>query len=137
MGPIGASLFFAMIEPSQLFSPLYKQTVVSELSADGIECFSIIWTVPENLPYVDGHFPGMPVFPAVGILDVSLVVLQCSAQNKKLRLKSVDSAKYLNLVTPGLQVRLDWKQLDIGQWQVDWKSEDLAKSYATLVLSVA
>ncbi len=35
----------------------------------------VTWTLPRSLPYFDGHFPGNPIFPAVGIVDASLHAL--------------------------------------------------------------
>ncbi len=81
----------------------------------------VIWTVPEDLPCFEGHFPGMPVLPAVVMLDVSCEFLRNALSRPGLRLATVSSAKFTGPVTPGMRVRIAFQEKE-GEWEVEWET---------------
>jgi 3-hydroxymyristoyl/3-hydroxydecanoyl-(acyl carrier protein) dehydratase len=103
-----------MIQPEKLFSHL-APTLSAADSAQG----SATWTVPGDLPYFNGHFPGAPILPAIAIIDASLVLLQ--KHTPTLNLSSVDAAKFLCPITPGQSVRIEWTAAGEHLWDVEWK----------------
>jgi len=94
------------------------------------------WTISKDLPYFNGHFPGTPVFPAIGIVDASFVLLRHVLERPELRLMGVTSAKFLSPIAPGTDLRLEW-QKGVGQtWRVDWKQAASQEPLATVQLLV-
>lgn len=96
----------------------------------------VVWKIPADLPYLNGHFPQTPIFPAVGIVDASTVILQKALQLESLRVKSVVAAKFLSPITPDQIVRIDWHKVSETEWQVEWKENSTARKLATLNLQV-
>lgn len=95
------------------------------------------WLVPPDLPYFDGHFPGQPVFPAVGIVDASLALIRKQSGRPNLNLLGISSAKFTVPVTPGLKVRLAIEAIGADEWRVDWSDEfDPSRRFASLNLRV-
>ncbi len=90
------------------------------------------WTVPVDLPYFNGHFPGFAVFPGVGIVDATLFFLQRALSNPNLTLSGVPSAKFLNPVSPGQKVRIELSIVGEKVWHAEWKDESSAKVLASL-----
>lgn len=93
------------------------------------------WIVPANLPYFDGHFPGKPVFPAIGILDASLALVRREAEQADLQLLGVVSAKFTAVLGPGARVLIATERVQDDEWQLDW-SDGGATKYASLRLKV-
>lgn len=60
-----------MINPEQVFQ--FSDTQRTPNSNGDIQ---ITWTVPEHLPYFEGHFPGNPMLPGVALLDLFQVLLR-------------------------------------------------------------
>lgn len=82
------------------------------------------WMVPDDLPYLRGHFPGHPVLPAVAIVDGSLEFLRASG----LVVSDVDlvlkRAKFMALILPGMRVRLQAQPKAENRWDIDWSNGD-------------
>lgn len=115
-----------MIEQREVFKELRL------LSGPTPQSFMAEWQVAPELPYLQGHFPGNPVFPAVGILDASVYAL--SERIPSTRLHAVLNAKFLNLVQPGRKLRLEFTadaQL-VGVWDVEWFEAGSDKALASL-----
>ena len=93
--------------------------------------------IAADSPYLDGHFPGMPVFPAVGIVDASLHFVQLVTGKAGLQLAGLPSAKFVSPIAPEQNLRIEIKALEEQKtWQLDWKDEQSSKTLATLKLSV-
>lgn len=125
-----------MIEAKKVFSSIAKNGVTPKTSADGLEVNSVVWRIPADLPYFAGHFPGTPVFPAIGILDASLVLLQNFLDNSELRIQAVESAKFLNLIGPEMQVCIEWHSLDGKSWLVEWKDASSSEILSSLEIQI-
>ena len=95
---------------------------------------SVLWTVPGDLPYFNGHFPQNPIFPAVGIVDASTALLGLFTQRPALHLQSIPMAKFLSPITPGQTVRIEWQKESETEWLVEWKDTASARNLATLRL---
>lgn len=107
-----------MIEPRQVFKTIQTGPVSQ-------------WTLPSDLPYFDGHFPGMPMLPAVGIIDASIYCLQNVTGKTKQAAQAVTNAKFLSPICPGQSVEIEVK--DAGpEWQVAWRESGTARELATL-----
>lgn len=117
-----------MIDPAQVF-----RTIRSELQADGR--IRAQWRVPADLPYFNGHFPGSPIFPAVGIVDATLQTLRAQLNNPSLQLAGISAAKFMSPILANHQVTLDLIPTAPGEWQAEWKDE--SKHLASLRLRTA
>jgi len=113
-----------MIEPAKVFNQIgqISQTVAR-------------WTVPAALPYLNGHFPENPIFPAVGIIDASTYLVQRNLNRPDLQVQSVDSAKFLQPIIPDQTVLIELANLSENTWQIEWKEDVTGKLLATLKLS--
>ncbi len=107
-----------MISPSHAFS------LTVEAAPGG---FTASWTVPSDLPYFEGHFPGNPVLPAVAILDATVECLRRALADKNLNLSAVVSAKFLEIIQPNSKVRIELKLHECGDWMAGWASDDVYK----------
>ena len=92
------------------------------------------WTVRPDLPYLEGHFPGNPILPAIAIIDASAYLLQQDLGVKKWTVKSVMSAKFMSPIMPGQTVQIAWQLVSEGVWKVNWSNEDSSKALAKLNL---
>jgi 3-hydroxyacyl-[acyl-carrier-protein] dehydratase len=93
--------------------------------------------ISSDSPYLNGHFPGMPVFPAVGIVDASLHFVKLVTRRADLQLAGLPHAKFISPIAPEQDLRIEIKALDErNTWQLDWKDEPSSKALATLRLSV-
>src|SRR5690606_27073371 len=91
------------------------------------------WTVPADLPYFQGHFPGQPVFPAVGIVDATLHALSVH-HGSKLTLAGVPQAKFLHPILPGQTVQIEMNAQGPKEWIANWK--DGSELLATLRIQI-
>jgi 3-hydroxymyristoyl/3-hydroxydecanoyl-(acyl carrier protein) dehydratase len=123
-----------MIEPNIVFASLIKSPIVTSLQEDGTKRNAIEWKIPTDLPYFNGHFPGTPVFPAVGIIDASIVLLRRVLDAPQLQFSTVDSAKFLNLIGPGAQVRIEWSEDENSVLDVNWLNPLTQETLATVSL---
>lgn len=102
-----------MIQPSEIFE-------FEAIRGEGA-CAQTEWLVPADCPYLEGHFPGQPVLPAVAMIDGSLELFRRARGVKpaegELHLKK---AKFTGMVTPGMKVSLSLQHQD-SRFDVDWK----------------
>jgi len=91
-------------------------------------------TIPEDLPFFDGHFPGNPVLPGIMVIELSCDFLRRvdPALNHQ-RLTTILNAKFTKAVTAGMKVRLEAEKKAEG-WTVRWSDEG-AKEVAVLSLA--
>lgn len=93
--------------------------------------------IPPESPYLNGHFPGMPVFPAVGIVDASLHFVRQVSGNLDLQLDGLPNAKFLSPISPDQALLIEVKAIEAQKvWQLEWKDEQSSKTLAALRLSV-
>lgn len=59
-----------MINPKQVF-----KFTDQEKTPNADHEIVVSWSVPENLPYFEGHFPGNPILPGVALIDLIQVLL--------------------------------------------------------------
>jgi 3-hydroxyacyl-[acyl-carrier-protein] dehydratase len=127
-----------MIDTVGVFSSL--RALVPKAAAVPFRCE---WEIPADLPYFAGHFPGNPVFPAVGIVDASLCLV--TALNASLGhgggndLSAVSSAKFMRPMTPGLRVQVEATAVeatgDESTWDVRWRDAGADLALLRLVLN--
>lgn len=107
-----------MISPKGVFEIGSEQIT----KTDG-DAFRIDWKVPEGLPYFDGHFPGNPVLPAVAIVDASVEFLRRVRAEAGLQLKGVNSAKFVAVIAPNMDVHISLRPTKgQQQWEAVWNS---------------
>ena len=116
-----------MLDPKVPFSDLYHAAALDLGSP-----YFTVWKVKENLPYFDGHFPGNPIFPAVGIVDATLMFLKGVLKNPKLPMPTIANAKFLSPILPDQTVRIELSKVADKVWQAEWKDETSKKLLATL-----
>lgn len=83
---------------------------------------SISWIVPENLNYLEGHFPGFPVLPGVATIDITLEVIRRSLGVSSIRLKKLKRAKFLQPIHPGQRIEIQMSSLENAEWKATWKT---------------
>lgn len=110
-----------MIQPSEVF----EFEVVRESSEAGGLRAEADWLVPADCPYLDGHFPGQPVLPAVAMIDGSLELYRLSCGPSGTRPPegklSLRKAKFTGVVVPGMKVSVCLLHKE-NRFDVDWKS---------------
>lgn len=109
-------------------------------------CFDVHWQVPADLPFLQGHFPGLPVLPAVATLESSLQMLRRALGDTPLVLQRISSAKFMQPISPGQHVRIHLQAgTQPGQWLAEWRADERrsdddatndAQSASTLLASV-
>lgn len=95
---------------------------------------------PEDLPAVQGHFPGNPIVPGALLLAETLQALG-AAMGVKLTPGNVKAAKFFSPVRPGERVEIEFSQAAAGDirfscavsgravmnGQVQWKQTSAAQ----------
>ena len=106
-----------VIDPHQCFQFDDIQTQAEFISAK--------WHVPEDLPYLQGHFPGLPMVPAVAILDATTELLT-QGLKQSLRLSQVKNAKFSKPLEPKTVIEIECRRIVSSvsnqEWSVDWKT---------------
>ncbi|MES2855940.1 MAG: hypothetical protein V4692_08750 [Bdellovibrionota bacterium] len=105
---------------------LHFESVRSTANArEEIEAVTAIWPVPFDLPYLDGHFPGQPIVPAVAIVDISVELLRREAFKSGYHLKGIKTSKFMNPLMPSAEIEvmvdIDCRRVSENEWSVDWK----------------
>ena len=117
-----------MIQPDQVFKTL-KSPV-------GAPPHVVDWTVPSDLPYLQGHFPDQPILPAIAIIDASTYLLQCALEQPGLAVKAVANAKFLSPIVPGTQVQIQMTAISEREWTIDWLEAGSRRELASLTLAL-
>jgi 3-hydroxymyristoyl/3-hydroxydecanoyl-(acyl carrier protein) dehydratase len=110
-----------MIEPKKVLNLGKDKKPQLIQSSDGSSLYQVEWSVPADLPYFEGHFPGHPILPAVGILDVSIEFLRQVLHKDELYIRAVPHTKVMELMTPGMKFQIEAKNSG-DSWQFQWKS---------------
>lgn len=104
-----------MIQPSEVFE-------FETVRKDG-NLTETAWLVPADCPYLEGHFPGQPVLPAVGMIDGSLELIRLASGTRPPEGQlSLKKAKFTGVVSPGMKVNVCLEHKE-NRFDVDWKSE--------------
>ncbi len=104
---------------------------LSEISAAEGKKYQGKWTVPANLPYFEGHFPGNPILPAVAIIDFSLCLISKILKQEML-LKGISKAKFTEVVKPNQIMIIEAKLEKSGAWNINWLRENVLVAQLTL-----
>ena len=88
------------------------------------------WKARKELPYFEGHFPGRPVFPGVGLLDGSLCALRASGH--LFSSIEVKKAKFSQIVVPGTLLRVQVVRDGEELYKVTWSQEESGSIFATM-----
>jgi 3-hydroxymyristoyl/3-hydroxydecanoyl-(acyl carrier protein) dehydratase len=94
--------------------------------------FETVWTLPAGFPLLDGHFPGLPIFPAVAIVDATLHFLKGVTKDSNAYIHNVASAKFSGPITPGVPVKLVLNPVGEKEWEAEWKEAASDKTLAAL-----
>ncbi len=79
------------------------ESSVTELSTDGTGALSKTFRFEEDFPGFQGHFPDMPIVPAIAQMLAAQSIIE-EATQQSLRLKSVTRAKYMEKLGPSLDI---------------------------------
>jgi 3-hydroxymyristoyl/3-hydroxydecanoyl-(acyl carrier protein) dehydratase len=101
-----------------------------QLTLSGETSFEAELPVSADIQYFNGHFPGAPVLPAIGIIDASLVAISQFMKSEK-SLRKARSAKFFAPVIPGTQVKISGQKTE-GGWNIQWAAD--GKNLASLSL---
>lgn len=114
MGPVASQ--FTMIDLSAELKGSYEITSTAEPFT-----FKIIPTT--NWSYFHGHFPGMAILPAVGIVDISRYFIETYIQKEKNTLKKIGFFKIKTPVLPEQAFIISIQKDASKKFQVSWKNE--------------
>jgi len=72
---------------------------------------SLIFTIPKDSLYFDGHFPDYPILPAVAQIDI---VVNFASQNfgTDIIISQIKRTKFLKVITPSLSLLLKLEKKD-------------------------
>lgn len=84
--------------------------------------FNVSCTIPKNLKFFEGHFPGNPVLPGYVIIDATLAMIK-KASKKDLSLSTLKNAKFMNIVRPDQAVHIILENLQ-NQWTATWRDSN-------------
>ena len=113
-----------MLNQSQIFDCLQTKADVEAKQ------YEFSWILNADCPYLDGHFPGQPVLPAVATIDGSIELLKRALHAADLQPRAVFNAKFMAPITPGLNITINLSCLaspteekpDQNKWQADWST---------------
>lgn len=93
--------------------------------------------VPPSHPAFEGHFPGEPIFPGVGLIGLVVSALQ-EGLGGDLRLTEIPSLRWRAVVRPGdiLDVRLTRLERE-GHVGLEVRNGEVLVSHGILVVSQA
>lgn len=77
----------------------------------------------QDLPYLQGHFPGLPLVPAVILMEISQAFLRSALNQPAWRSRRARHCKFKGMVTPGETYRLTAEGGSSGYWYVTWVRE--------------
>lgn len=118
-----------MIDQLEVFNDLRS------LSGDQ-DSFVLHWRVPPQIPYLNGHFPKEPIFPAVGVIDATVQALGHHLSNPEIYLRGVVSAKFMTLIRPAQELEIEFKK-DNDLWDVEWREASSRQVCAQLRIQVS
>jgi|GEM_PF-985954 len=88
------------------------------------------WTVPRDLAYFDGHFPGQPTLPAVAMVDLSLELVRRWPGFEMAELHTLRLAKFTAVISPGAEVQVSLVRENPegsvegrAEWRAEWSVE--------------
>lgn len=84
-------------------------------------------TIDAAHPHFEGHFPGLPILPAVSQINLVLEALR-KALDSKVKVSSVRRAKFRALLKPNTTVTLELTRL--SEDSVRWQLRDEALVYS-------
>ena len=120
-----------------LAKELLKTYQVKSQSENSLE---VLLQVSPHWAYFLGHFPSMPVLPAVAIIDISQYFAEKILDSKhNYTLSQIPSLRVRNMISPGDQVQiLIQAKSEPMNFNIVWKSlEPADKIYVDLSLQVS
>jgi len=90
--------------------------------------------IPSSGPLYEGHFPGRPILPGVGLLDLALRALAAAGASPALR--EIAALRLRRLVAPGERLDLEVKGFDPDDGRVRFEVRRAAEVVANGVLGL-
>ena len=89
--------------PSDPHPPAPGTWVIPERFEHGDNAAEGHFLVPEGSPWFSGHFPGMPILPAIGMLDMVRDTLDRYAAHRGVRLtiREMKRIRFRQVIAPG------------------------------------
>lgn len=110
-----------MINPENIFIFNTNQSFTANLENE----VQIKWSVPKDLPYFKGHFPGNPVLPAVALLDLSLVIVNRIDSKLESMFLTIKSAKFSEVIRPEDLLSVKVRRDPLNQsWSMEFTNQN-------------
>jgi 3-hydroxymyristoyl/3-hydroxydecanoyl-(acyl carrier protein) dehydratase len=104
------------VYPSGVINPKLEL----ELEIDP-EALTASWTIPESLPYLQGHFPGLPMLPGIATIDATVEAIRRVRGMPTLRLRKIENAKFKQPIFPGQKIRCQLSTSADHAWKAQWQ----------------
>lgn len=91
----------------------------------------------ESWSYFQGHFPSLPILPAVAIADISRFFIEAYILKQKFRLKKISFFKIRTPVRPSQSLLVTIQKEDQKKFAVNWTNETESSISAELNIELA
>lgn len=96
-----------------------------------------LWFADPQSPFLNGHFPGRPILPAIQTVELSIDFLRRQLQQPNLKIQSVKSAKFASPISPGMTVETSASEVRPNEWQLELQERGSGRQLASLRLVFA
>lgn len=124
-----------MIDPTSLFRINNQFATIKQGE------YKLSFRVPHDLPYFEGHFPEYPILPAIAVIDLSTEFIRTVIGRQKIEVAQITSGKFMDIITPEMQIRIELIQQAEKKWSATWFCEQNAgaeeKKMAELAIILA
>jgi 3-hydroxymyristoyl/3-hydroxydecanoyl-(acyl carrier protein) dehydratase len=83
--------------------------------------FTVDLSLPSALTFFQGHFPDLPVLPAVAFVDISVFFLRECFPQLNLELRAIPSLKLKKVLPPETHLQLSLQKSSENRYEVKWQ----------------
>jgi 3-hydroxymyristoyl/3-hydroxydecanoyl-(acyl carrier protein) dehydratase len=102
--------------------------------------FEVDFFLPKSLSYFSGHFPQIPVLPAVAIVDITSFFLSKLMTNdpdfKVIHIRKIKKMKMRKPLGPGEKIKIRIQKETDGEFSFVWKSPIEDKNFVEASFSL-
>jgi 3-hydroxymyristoyl/3-hydroxydecanoyl-(acyl carrier protein) dehydratase len=80
--------------------------------------------IPNDLPHLQGHFPGQPITPSIVLIEISALLIQKSFELESREYKSLKKSRVSRMILPEVETIVEISRSAENTYQVLWLSQD-------------